>query len=447
MFDRYLIKQPIGCGLSGTVYLAEHMKLKAKRVIKCISKKQLMYQQFLAEATLLKNLKHPGIPIIYDLEEDEEYLYIIEEYVKGESLKAVMLNQKAISREAVIDITFQICNIIEYLHNIEPFPVLYLDLKPDHIIVCRDCVKIIDFGAAIYMEKEEVDYSFGTPCFAAPEQYNSLKLDSKTDIYAIGCIIFYMLTGKNPSPSNSQKPIFKEIKDISVDYKKIILKCMAENPQNRYKNVTELKKELSVCLNKKNSLIVAVMGSQTRIGVSHIAIGMVSYLNRIGIRAIYEEDNNNGLICHLSHINKSFNETNGVYNRKDFHAIPKYNETICIAKSVYDVIVLDCGCGSEISNKFLLADTKMVILGTKEWELKYAKDCVDELKAIDVQYIFNLCEKKQAYKAAEYLGIKKAYCMPMYTDPFQTNCKSKQVFKDVLKDYAFHFKRRMRGKR
>ena len=98
MFDKYLIKQPIGCGLSGKVYLAEHIKLKAKRVIKCVSKNQLMYQQFLAEAMLLKNLKHPGIPIIFDLEEDEEYLYIIEEYIQGDSLRAVMLNQTAISR-------------------------------------------------------------------------------------------------------------------------------------------------------------------------------------------------------------------------------------------------------------------------------------------------------------------------------------------------------------
>ena len=120
LYQRYHIERQIGYGLSGKVYLAEHIRLKAKRVIKCVSKQESMYQQFLAEATLLKNLKHPGIPIIYDLEEDEEYLYIIEEYIQGESLKAVMLNQKAISREAVIQFTIQICNIIEYLHNLKP---------------------------------------------------------------------------------------------------------------------------------------------------------------------------------------------------------------------------------------------------------------------------------------------------------------------------------------
>lgn len=441
-----MIEQPIGCGLSGKVYLAEHIKLKAKRVIKCVYKKQLMYQQFLTEATLLKNLKHPGIPIIYDLEEDDEYLYIIEEYVKGESLRAVMLNQIAISRETVIDYTIQICNIIEYLHNIKPFPVLYLDLKPDHIIVCRDCVKIIDFGAAIYMEKEEVDYSFGTPCFAAPEQFNSLKLDSKTDIYAIGSILYFMLFGKNPSQSYSTKSLKNEIKNISTDLKKIILKCMAENPKDRYESVSQLKLELSVNLNKKKSLIIAILGSQSRIGVSHIAIGMVSFLNKNGMKAIYEEKNSNGIISNLYNENVTVTETNGIYNLNNFKAIPDYDKTICIDKKAYDVIVLDCGNYTDINNEFKTADIRIVVLGTKEWEMQNTRECIHTLKNIDKQYIFNMCDKRQAYKTAENFGIERGYKMPFFPDPFKSNSISEKVFKDMLKGKIINVKRRMRLK-
>lgn len=444
MFDRYLIEQPIGCGLSGKVYLAEHIKLKAKRVIKCVDKKQFMYQQFLTEATLLKNLKHPGIPIIYDLEEDEEYLYIIEEYIKGESLRAVMLNQKAIPREKIIDFTIQICNIIEYLHNIKPFPVLYLDLKPDHIILCRDCVKIIDFGAAIYMEKEEVDYSFGTPCFAAPEQFNSLKLDSKADIYAIGSILYYMLIGKNPSPSNSKKSLLKELLNISADLKKIIIKCMAENPENRYESVSQLKKEIAVCLNKKKSLIIAILGSQSRIGVTHIAIGMVSFLNKYGIKTIYEEKNNNSIISYLYSENEKVTQECGIYHMKDFDAIPDYDKMICIDKEYYDVIVLDCGSYTEMKKEFLTADLKIIVLGTKEWEMPYARECMNGLKEIDKQYIFNMCNKQQAYKAAKYLGIRRGYRMPMFMDPFINSTISEKVFKDMLKETLVHVKRKHR---
>lgn len=401
-----------------------------------------MYQQFLTEATLLKNLNHPGIPIIYDLEEDEEYLYIIEEYIEGESLKAILLNQKAISRETVIDFTIQTCNIIEYLHNIKPYPVLYLDLKPDHIIVCKDCIKIIDFGAAIYMEKEEVDYSFGTPCYAAPEQFYSLKLDSKADIYAIGSILFFMLTGKNPSPTNNKKSLLKDLYNISADLKKIILKCMAENPQKRFDNVTQLKKELSVCRNKKNALIIAIAGSQSRIGVSHIAIGLVSFFNKNGMKAIYEERNKSGMISYLSDTNNSVKQVNGIYCIKNFEAIPNYNETICINKSAYKVIVMDCGSYLEIDQKFRTADIKIIVLGAKEWEMQQAKECISELKDIKMQYLFNFCEKKQAYQAAKYLEIKRSYRMPLFSDPFRVDSISEKVFKDILSENLIHVKRR-----
>ncbi|MFA9377055.1 MAG: serine/threonine-protein kinase [Lachnotalea sp.] len=444
LFEKYLIEQPIGCGLSGNVYLAEHMKLKAKRVIKCVSKKQLMYQQFLKEATLLKNLKHPNIPIIYDLEEDEEYLYIIEEYIKGESLRAVMLNQIAISRENIIDFTIQICNIIEYLHSMKPFPILYLDLKPDHIIVCNNCVKIIDFGSAIYMEKEETDYSFGTPCFAAPEQFESLKLDSKTDIYAIGSVLFFMLIGRNPSLSYSTKSLKNEMKNVSTDLKKIILNCMAENPKDRYNSVSQLKIELLVCLKNKKSLIIAVLGSQSRIGVTHIAIGLVSFLNKYGMKAIYEEKNNNCMISNLYQENEIVAETSGIYSIKDFEAIPDYNKTICIDKDSYDVIVLDCGSYTEMRNEFRTADMRIVVLGTKEWELQYARECISTLKDIEKQYILNMCDKNQAYQAAKFLGIMRGYRMPLFSNPFENSSIAEKVYKDITKGKLVKVKRRLK---
>jgi len=446
LYDRYRIKRQIGCGLSGKVYLAEHIKLKVKRVIKCVSKKESMYQQFLAEATLLKNLTHPGIPIIYDLEEDEEYLYIIEEYIQGESLKAIMLNQKAISRETAIHFIIQICDIMEYLHNIRPYPVLYLDLKPDHIIVCSDCVKIIDFGAAIYLEKEEVDYSFGTPSFAAPEQFNSLKLDSKADIYAIGCILYFMLIGKNPSQLNSKKSIKKEFLPISQDLKKIILKCMAKNPQSRYANVAQIKQELSICRNKKNTLIISILGSQSRIGVSHIAIGIVSFLNKNGIKAIYEEKNRFGIISYIQDFKEHLNQKDGIYYFKNFIAVPNYSETISINKSDFEVIVRDCGTFHERDNDYGGADFRFIVLGTKEWEYYFGSECIDVINDKKSQYLFNMCGKRQAYKAAQYLGVKKGYCVPFFSDPFVNTSESEKAFKDMLKD-IIHVKRRMLFKR
>ena len=98
MSDKYRIVSSIGAGNSSRVFLAEHRKLKAYRAVKCMKKTaDEKCPQFLLEADLLKNLKHPGIPTIYDVEEDNENYYIIEEYIQGQSLEAYVLYQDCIS--------------------------------------------------------------------------------------------------------------------------------------------------------------------------------------------------------------------------------------------------------------------------------------------------------------------------------------------------------------
>ena len=94
MSGKYRFVSCLGKGNSSEVFLAEHRKLKAYRAVKCISKNShSMQPQFLLEADILKNLKHPGIPTIYDVEEDNESFYIIEEYIQGQSLEAFVLHQ------------------------------------------------------------------------------------------------------------------------------------------------------------------------------------------------------------------------------------------------------------------------------------------------------------------------------------------------------------------
>ena len=111
-----------------------------------------MQESFKNEVTSLRNLKHPNIPIIYDIEEDEDYYYIIEEFIEGESLRAYRLNHGFITESKVLDFTIQLCDVIDTLHSSKE-SILYLDLKPNNIIICKDVLKLIDFGAAI-LEKE-----------------------------------------------------------------------------------------------------------------------------------------------------------------------------------------------------------------------------------------------------------------------------------------------------
>ena len=113
LFQKYHVLSLLGSGGSSSVYLAEHLKLEQYRAVKCIPKAQVRISTQYLEASLLKSLRHPGIPMIYDMEEDENFLYIIEEYIQGESLSAFLQNHNNISQETIISFGIQLCGIID----------------------------------------------------------------------------------------------------------------------------------------------------------------------------------------------------------------------------------------------------------------------------------------------------------------------------------------------
>ena len=183
MSGKYRIVSRLGRGNSSEVFLAEHRKLKTYRAVKCVNKTQSGQPQLLLEADILKNLKHPGIPTIYDVEEDDENYYIIEEYIQGQSLEAFVLHQDCISIDTAVHMTLQICDVIKYLHDQKPEPVIYQDLKPEHIILCGKRVVLIDFGISSYITTNGSTFqNFGTEGYAPPEKYQGIACDIQTDI-------------------------------------------------------------------------------------------------------------------------------------------------------------------------------------------------------------------------------------------------------------------------
>ena len=135
----------IGRGRSGTVFLARHLGLDEERAIKRVRRTE---SGFIQEAALLKRLRHPGIPIIYDLEIDENYYYLIEEYLYGESLYARIERTGSLQTGELIRLGIELCRIMNYLHSFKPNPILYLDLHPGNLLICREQLKLIDFDQA-----------------------------------------------------------------------------------------------------------------------------------------------------------------------------------------------------------------------------------------------------------------------------------------------------------
>ena len=179
LFGKYEILSTLGTGNSSIVYLAKHLTLKSYRAIKCIPKTFDSISSPCLEAMILKHLNHPAIPFIYDIEEDNSYFYLVEEYIPGDSLDTFVNHQSYISQELILKFALQLCDIFIYLHNLTPSPVLYQDLKPEHILLYGEQLKLIDFGAAnFFLGSDKPFQFFGTKEYSAPEVLNNTGIQS-----------------------------------------------------------------------------------------------------------------------------------------------------------------------------------------------------------------------------------------------------------------------------
>ena len=198
LFGKYQITGTLGTGRNGAVLLAVHLGLREYRAIKRVRKEQRP-GAFLREAEILKSLRDPGIP-------DQNYFYIIEEYLEGHSLSALMKERGSLTRAEIAAYGSELCRILVYLHSLKPNPILHLDLQPKNLLVCHEQVKLLDFDHADFLDganREPV--RFGTPGYAAPEQSGDMELGVYTDVYQIGALLFWLLTGETMERGDIRK--------------------------------------------------------------------------------------------------------------------------------------------------------------------------------------------------------------------------------------------------
>ena len=240
MFGKYQLCRVLGRGRSATVYLAKHTALEEYRAIKQVAKSCMDYERFRQEALILKNIRHPGIPMVYDLEEDESFRYLIEEFLEGDSLYALISDKGHFSKAMTVRYGIQICHLVSILHSARPYPILYLDLQPKNLLVCRDTIKLVDFNHAVYLnEAKYMKKRYGTVGCAAPEQYTDDALSERTDIYAIGAVLYYMLTGVYP-----EQMALGSDPEVDRDIARIIEICLRKKPEERYESADRLGREL-----------------------------------------------------------------------------------------------------------------------------------------------------------------------------------------------------------
>lgn len=422
-FDRYLVLSEIGRGSGSIVYLVRHQKLGEYRAVKCISKKSDFAWQ-IREAAILNHLKHPQIPVIYDVEEDEESYYIIEEYVEGESLEAVMLQSSFITLNFIYHTILGVANVLSYLHHLKPKPVIYQDLKAEHVIISKDGIKLIDFGIASYLgETGNKFQNYGTPEFSAPEKQNQAKVSIRTDVYSIGKLLEELISAEGKRESQCLMHIAK--------------KAMHPQEEERYASVEEFRADMIRHMQSKQNPVyqkhllrkIIVAGSQPHIGTTHVAVSLTEYLNQQNMSAVYQEKNSYQDM-RMTIRTGGFAEECGLYRRGDFLGMPQYGTGVKVqTEDVIEVMDYGDNLTQALPEE---ADLFLFIAGSRKWEIRHTDRAYERLKdRKGLVVISNYGDRHQAKEYAREYG-RTIYSFPLDPNPFYMTKEKEKLFKGLL---------------
>lgn len=244
---KYEILKEIGRGGMSIVYLAMDKHLNKQWAVKEIRKKgngkndEIVVNSLLAEANMMKKLDHPSLPRIVDIIDNGITIYVVMDYIEGESLDKILNEYGAQSEEMVVGWAKQLCDALGYLHSQKP-PIIYRDMKPANIMLKPEGnIKIIDFGIAReYKEQNLADTTvLGTKGYAPPEQYSG-QTDARSDIFALGMTMHHLLTGVDPRSGEAYAPVRQWNPEISEGIEIIIDRCVEPAAENRYQTCSDL---------------------------------------------------------------------------------------------------------------------------------------------------------------------------------------------------------------
>ena len=278
------------------VYLANDSRLNRNWAVKEVKKSgngikdDIVINSILAEANLIKSLDHPGIPRIVDIIDHEDMIYIVMDFIEGESLDKTLKEKGPATEDQVIDWGLQASDILSYLHSHTP-PIVYRDMKPANLMLKpngRLC--IIDFGIAVeYGEMNKADTSvLGTKGYAPPEQYRG-RTDQRSDIYALGMTMHQLLTGADPGKSGEYIPVRELNGSVSEGMGAIIDRCTKADPDERYQSCDELMEVLKdpsrITRRWRRRIIrkIAAFAASAAMSLISLSLGVVCNARAVGI--------------------------------------------------------------------------------------------------------------------------------------------------------------------
>jgi len=265
-YGRYEIVKELGRGNMGVVYQAHDPQIDRMVALKVLRPDRVVSQdfvlRFLREAKAIGRISHPNIVTVYDVGQDHGTIYIAMEYLEGRPLNEV-IKGRTVPVEETVGMCVQVAEALGYAHR---QGITHRDIKPSNIILTPDNrIKLTDFGIARIEDPDAAQQTqagdiLGTPVYMAPEQVMGQMADGRTDLYALGVIVYEMVVGKRPFGGGNIAAIFRSITHEppenpmnrgSLDNRALadlILKSLSKDPANRFQTGEAMATALNRCL-------------------------------------------------------------------------------------------------------------------------------------------------------------------------------------------------------
>jgi serine/threonine protein kinase len=288
--NRYRVEELIGEGGMGRVYLAEHVDIGKKFAVKVLhpvyGRMPDLVERFRREARAASKIGHPNIVDVTDSgTTDDGSVYFVMEHLQGVELASVIDREGAIDIRRALDISTQVCRALSAAHAAG---IIHRDLKPENIFLTSregtsDFVKVLDFGIAKSSEAEEArakkltspGMAMGTPEYMAPEQAAGKTADERCDVYALGAILYEMLTGEAPYQGDNFMEILtrkattepvppRDLREeIPETVEALLIRAMSRDPEDRPPSMEALEYELTKCFAGRGAAMANILGIST----------------------------------------------------------------------------------------------------------------------------------------------------------------------------------------